>query len=235
MSRCKAGSKAAERRLRKHREALEKLAAITAQRQEAEARLCSQEAARRSVQAGTREAYKETVKIQSRSYRGDSMTVKERAAEFDAELAAKERAKSINQIVRDYRTRREERAALAAEKTTKPLPSAKPQPTPYPDAASGRPNRNKTRATIRATQPGLWEIAVATTKGTAGSFTLPFYQNERPEPQEIAAAVREEITRRMSVAAAQSKPRKQKARAARSPEPRDTALIRRIERQMEGV
>ena len=236
MSKCKAGSKAAERRLRKHQKELEKLAAITAQRQEAEARLCSQEAARRSVQAGTREAYKETVKIQSRSYRGDSMTVKERAVEFDAELAAKERAKSINQIVRDYRTRREERAALAAEKTIKPLPSAKPQPAPYPDAASGRPNRNKiTRTTIRATQPGLWEVIVATTKGTAGSFTLPFYQHERPEPQEIATAVREEITRRISVAAAQSKPRKDKARAARSPEPRDTTLIRRIERQMEGV
>jgi hypothetical protein len=101
--------------------------------------------------------------------------------------------------------------------------------------ASGS-NRNKiTRATIRATQPGLWEVIVATTKGTAGSFTVPFYQYERPEPQEVAVAVREEITRRMSVAVAQSKPRRDKARAARSPEPRDTAKIRRIERQMEGV
>jgi hypothetical protein len=67
---------------------------------------------------------------------------------------------------------------------------------------------------------------------------VPFYQYERPDPADVATAVREEITRRrqMVLAAVKTaKPRKDKARAARSPEPRDTALIRRIERQMEGV
>jgi hypothetical protein len=68
------------------------------------------------------------------------------------------------------------------------------------------------------------------------AFTVPFYQYDKPCLADVATAVREEITRRMSVAAVTAaKPRKDKAHAARSPEPRDTALIRRIERQMEGV
>jgi hypothetical protein len=67
---------------------------------------------------------------------------------------------------------------------------------------------------------------------------VPFYQYERPDPADVATAVREEITRRrqMVLAAVKTaKPRKPKAPAMPDRQPRDTTLIRRIERQMEGV
>lgn len=91
------------------------------------------------------------------------------------------------------------------------------------------------RVMLHARQPGLWEVVVQERHSV---FVVPFYQYERPDPADVAVAVREEITRRRQMvlaAVTAAKPRKAKARAARSPEPRDSARIRRIERQMEGV
>jgi len=130
----------------------------------------------------------------------------------------------------------EEARAVAAEKAARAAAASvrKPNADPVP-ASHARRARREVRATLRSPQAGLWEVIVQERRSL---FVVPFYQYERPEPADVAQAVREEITRRRQMvlaAVTAAKPRKAKARAARSPEPRDTAKIRRIERQMEGV
>jgi hypothetical protein len=68
------------------------------------------------------------------------------------------------------------------------------------------------------------------------AFTVPFYQYDKPCLADVATAVREEITRRRQMLLTPvAKPRKPKAPAMPGRQARDTALIRRIERQMEEV
>jgi hypothetical protein len=67
------------------------------------------------------------------------------------------------------------------------------------------------------------------------TFVIPFYQPERPEAMEAHRAVVEEITTRLKMGFSQPKPRKPKAPAMPGQQPRETARIRRIERQLEGV
>jgi len=231
MSRFIAGSKAAERRLRKHAEALAKLSTITAQRQQADTRLTAQEAARHAAEEDARAMQAEAEAIRH-EFIGPRMPLEERAARFDAEQAAKNRKRPIATIVRQARTAREERAAEA--KPT-PAPMAAPTSTststnPCPVPIRSHQKTRQTQITLHARSAGWWDVVAAT---EAGSITLPFYQPERPEPQEIAQAVREEITRRLAVS--QPKPRSTKAPAMPGQQPRETARIRRIERQLEGV
>lgn len=223
MSRYKAGSKAAALRLRKHAEAQEKLAALAAERHAAEARLRAQEAEREAKREQARLLWAETLQISRASYRPDRMTMKQHAKAWEEEQA--ERARQIPHV---------QTIPEAPLTVPEPAPYAKPQPA-SPIATIGRNKNKATRATLHATAPGLWEAHVTSPEGSTGHFTVPFYQYERPSTFAVAQAVQDEITRRMSVAAAQPKQRKSKAQAARSPEPGDTAKIRRIERQMEGL
>ena len=119
MSRFVAGSKAAERRLRKHAEALEKLHTIAAQRQQVDTRLTAQEAARLAAEEDARTMRAEAEGIRH-EFIGPRMPLEERAARFDAEQAAKNRKRPIATIVRQARTAREEHAAQEAKPTPAP-------------------------------------------------------------------------------------------------------------------
>lgn len=231
MSRYKAGSKAAERRLRKHAEAMAALAAIREGKQAGEQRLAAQEAARLAAEEEALAMRVEAIRIRTEQS-GPYFPVRVHAARFAAEEAAREKAKPINQIVRDYRTRREERRAAEAASRAKPLPMATAQPEPRPDAASGRvPPRARFKATLHD-RGGWWELAVFMRRST---FVIPFYQTERPDAMEAHRAVVEEITTRLKMGMAAAKPRKPKAPAMPGATPRDTARMRRVERQLEGV
>ena len=230
MSRFVAGSKAAERRLRKHAEALEKLHTIAAQRQQADTRLTAQEEARLTAQARQQAAQTQADQIRAATRLPGATTLEAHEAAFASEQAAKNRKRPIATIVRQARTAREERAAQEA----KPIPAPMAAPTntliPYtPIATIGRTLTKAPRVTLHARCSGWWDAVV---EDKTSYFTIPFY-NVRPEPQEIAQAVREEITRRL--ANSQPKPRSTKAPAMPGQQPRETAKIRRIERQLEGV
>lgn len=236
MSRYKAGSKAAERRLRKHAEAMAALAAIHEQKRAAEQRLAAQEAARLAAQGEARALRAEADRIRQ-SFIGPRIPLHIHEARFAAEQAAQERARPIAAIVRERRKVREERLAAEAaahvEKVAPPTPITRPDD---PIAAIGRYRKSRAPTfTLRAQAPGWWDVVVTTTKGTAGTFTLPFYQHERPDPVLVTEAATDEITRRMNMTARRAKPRKPKAPAQPGKQPRETAKIRRIERAMEGV
>ena len=230
MSRFVAGSKAAERRLRKHAEAIEKLHTIAAQRQQVDSRLTAQEEARLTAEERTRVMQAEAENIRH-EFVGPRMPLEIRAARFDAEQATKKKSRPIATIVRSYRTAREERTAQEAKPT--PAHNAAPASTnniiPCPIFTIGRTLTKAPRVTLHARCPGWWDAVV---EDKTSMFTIPFY-NVRPEPQEIALAVREEITRRL--ANSQPKPRSTKAPAMPGQQPRETARIRRIERQLEEV
>jgi hypothetical protein len=236
MGRCKAGSKAAERRLRKHAEAMAALAAIRAETQAGEQRLAAQEAARLAAEEEARAMRVEAIRIRTEQI-GPYFPVRVHAARLAAEQSAREKAKPINTIMRELRTRREERRAAEAAARIKTV--APPTPVTRPDdpiAAIGRYSKSRApKITLQAQAPGWWDVVVTTTKGTAGTFTLPFYQHERPDPAHVAQAATDEITRRMNITAQRAKPRKPKAPAMPGKQPRETAKIRRIERAMEGV
>lgn len=234
MSRYKAGSKAAERRLRKHAQAMAALAAVHEQKHAAEARLAAQEAARLAQEEEARAMRVEAIRIRTEQI-GPYFPVRVHAARLAAEQAAKEKAKPINTIVRDYRTRREERRAAEAAARAKPLPTAAAQAAPRPDAASGRaPLPRRHYSVTLHDRGGWWEVAVFMRRSRS-FFVIPFYQTERPEAMEAHRAVIEEITTRLKMGMAAAKPRKPKAPALPSKQPRDTAKIRRIERAIEGV
>jgi len=119
-----------------------------------------------------------------------------------------------------------ERAALAAASVRKPnAEQALPQ--------SGAVPRRHYSVTLHD-RNGWWEVAVFMRRSRS-FFVIPFYQTERPEAMEAHRAVIEEITTRLKMGMAAGKPRKPKAPALPSKQPRDTAKIRRIERQLEGV
>ena len=226
MSRFVAGSKAAERRLRKHAEAMEKLRTIAAQRQQADSRLTAQEEARHAAQARQWEAQTQADQIRAATRLPGATTLEAHEAAFASEQAAKKKSRPIATIVRSLRTAREERMAEA--KPT-PAPNAAPANIPYPIFTIGRTLTKAPRVTLHARCSGWWDAVV---EDKTSVFTIPFY-NVRPEPQEVAQAVREEITRRL--ANSQPKPRSTKAPAMPGQQPRETAKIRRIERQLEGV
>lgn len=230
MSRFVAGSKAAERRLRKHAEAQAMLSTIAAQRQQATVRLTAQEEARHAAEEKARTMRAEAENIRH-EFIGPRMPLEERAARFDAEQAAKNRKRPIATIVRQAREEREEREERAAEAKPTPAPMAAPTSTQIhcPIFTIGRTLTKAPRVTLHARCPGWWDAVV---EDKTSYFTIPFY-NVRPEPQEVALAVREEMTRRLAVS--QPKPRSTKAPAMPGQQPRETAKIRRIERQLEGV
>lgn len=231
MSRFVAGSKAAERRLRKHTEALAKLSTIAAQRQQADSRLTAQEEVRHAAQARQREAQTQADQIRAATRLPGATTLETHEAAFASEQAAKKKSRPIAAIVRSLRTTREERAAQETKPT--PAPTAAPASTnniiPCPIFTIGRTPTKAPRVTLHARCSGWWDAVV---EDKTSMFTIPFY-NVRPEPQEVAQAVREEITRRL--ANSQPKPRSTKAPAMPGQQPRETARIRRIERQLEGV
>lgn len=236
MSRYKAGSKAAERRLRKHAQATAAIAAAREQKRAAEARLATQESERLAQEEEARALRAEAERIRQ-AFIGPRIPLHIHEARFAAAQAAREKAKPINTIMRELRTRREERLAAEAaahvEKVAPPVTHTRPDD---PIAAIGRYRKSRAPTfTLRAQAPGWWDVVVTTTKGTAGTFTLPFYQHERPDPVLVTEAVTDEITRRMNMTARRAKPRKPKAPAQPGKQPRETAKIRRIERAMEGV
>jgi hypothetical protein len=227
MSRFVAGSKAAERRLRKHAEAIEKLHTIAAQRQQADSRLTAQEEARHAAQARQWEAQTQADQIRAATRLPGATTLEAHEAAFASEQAAQKKSRPIATIVRSLRTTREERAAQETKPT--PAPTAAPANIPCPIFTIGRTLTKAPRVTLHARCSGWWDAVV---EDKTSMFTIPFY-NVRPEPQEVAQAVREEITRRL--ANSQPKPRSTKAPAMLGQQPRETARIRRIERQLEGV
>lgn len=138
-------------------------------------------------------------------------------------------------------------AALAARKAEEEAQAKAAERAALAAAASVRkPNAEQTPPTPRAPLPrrhysvtlhdrgGWWEVAVFMRRSRS-FFVIPFYQTERPEAMEAHRAVIEEITTRLKMGMAAAKPRKPKAPAMPGATPRDTAKIRRIERQLEGV
>lgn len=236
MSRYKAGSKAAERRLRKHAEAMAALAAIHEQKRAAEARLAAQEADRLAAQTHKKSTTAEAARIACAAgaeFIGPRMPISiayERAMAADR-AATIGPANPIAAIGSDIvgppcppsvRAFNECRAALAAAPTASSQP-----PLPMPTRRAPVPPR----VTLH-NRAGWWEAVVHLRHSV---ITIPFYQRERPDPAHVAQAAADEITTRLKMGMAAAKPRKPKAPALPGATPRDTAKIRRIERQLEGV
>jgi hypothetical protein len=220
---------ATKQRLKDHKAALVRLAVLRQGKQEFRERLLRSEAKRAAARAEVEKCEAAKQAARARVLKRQKRTgITHRIARDIADLAPVIAAYDAHEAAK----KAEEKAAdMAAVRMIARAPNAAPTNVPCPIVAIGRTPKARFKATLHD-RGGWWELAVFMRRST---FVIPFYQPERPEAMEAHRAVVEEITTRLKMGMAAAKPRKPKAPAMLGQQPRETAKIRRIERQLEGV